>query len=80
MFEKLESVEKRYIELTQKISDPDIISNNNEWKKLVKEHSSIEDVVLKFREYKKTDSFKRMCALQRSGFFTAPGIAGNADL
>ena len=55
MFEKLESVEKRYIELTDKISDPVVIANNNEWKKLVKEHSSIKDVVLKYREYKETE-------------------------
>ena len=53
MFEKLEAVEKRYEELTQMISDPEVIANQNEWKKLVKEHSNIEDVVLKFREYKK---------------------------
>ena len=54
MFEKLESVEKRYEELTAKISDPAIIADNNEWRKLVKEHSSIEDVVAKYREYKET--------------------------
>lgn len=54
MFEKLESVEKRYEDLTTKISDPDVIADNNEWRKLVKEHSSIEDVVLKYREYKQT--------------------------
>ena len=54
MFEKLESVEKRYEELTTKISDPAVIADNNEWRKLVKEHSSIEDVVLKYREYKQT--------------------------
>ena len=54
MFEKLESVEKRYEELTAKISDPVVIADNNEWRKLVKEHSSIEDVVLKYREYKET--------------------------
>ena len=52
MFEKLETVEKRYVELTKKISDPEIIANNNEWRKLVKEHSSMEDVVIKYREYK----------------------------
>ena len=55
MFEKLESVEQRYVELTSKISDPAVIANNNEWKQLVKEHSSIEDVVLKYREYKETE-------------------------
>ena len=53
MFEKLEAVEKRYEELTKMISDPEIIANQAEWQKLVKEHAGIEDVVLKFREYKK---------------------------
>ena len=51
MFEKLEAVEKRYEELTKMISDPEVISNQAEWQKLMKEHASIEDVVLKFREY-----------------------------
>ena len=54
MFEKLESVEKRYEELTTKISDPEVIADTNEWRKLVKEHSSMEDVVLKYKEYKQT--------------------------
>ena len=53
MFEKLEAVEKRYEELTKMISDPEVIANHNEWQKLMKEHASIEEVVLKFREYKK---------------------------
>ena len=54
MFEKLETVEKRYDELTKMISDPEVISNHTEWQKLMKEHASIEEIVLKFREYKKT--------------------------
>ena len=53
MFEKLEAVEKRYDELTKLISDPEVIANQAEWQKLMKEHASIEDIVLKFREYKK---------------------------
>ena len=53
MFEKLEAVEKRYEELTKLIADPDVIANQAEWQKLMKEHASIEDVVAKFREYKK---------------------------
>ena len=52
MFQKLEDVEKRYEELNKLISDPEVISNQNEWKKLMKEHSDIEDIVFKFREYK----------------------------
>ena len=53
MFEKLEAVEKRYDELTKMISDPEVINNHTEWQKLMKEHASIEEIVLKFREYKK---------------------------
>lgn len=53
MFEKLELVEKRYEELTKLISDPEVISNQSEWQKYMKEHASIEDIVIKFREYKK---------------------------
>ena len=53
MFEKLETVEKRYDELTKMISDPEVISNHTEWQKLMKEHASIEEIVLKFREYKR---------------------------
>ena len=53
MFQKLEDVEKRYVELTKKISDPDVIADQAEWQKLMKEHSSIEEIVQKYREYKK---------------------------
>ena len=53
MFEKLEAVEKRYEELTKIISDPEVIANQSEWQKAMKEHAGIEDIVIKFREYKK---------------------------
>ena len=54
MFDKLETVEKRYEELTQKISDPEIIARNNEWRVYMKEHAELEPIVEKYREYKKT--------------------------
>ena len=53
MFQRLDDVEKRYEELNKLIADPNVISNQNEWKKLMKEHSDLEDVVMKYREYKK---------------------------
>ena len=53
MFEKLEAVEKRYEELTKIISDPEVIANQTEWQKAMKEHASMEEIVLKFREFKK---------------------------
>ena len=53
MYQRLEDVEKRYEELNVLISDPDVISRQSEWKAYMKEHSSIEDIVIKYREYKK---------------------------
>lgn len=53
MFEKLEAIEKRYEELTKEIANPDLISNQSEWQKAMKEHASLEELVQKFREYKK---------------------------
>ena len=53
MIDKLEEVLKRYEELTKLISDPDIISNQNLFKKYMKEQSGISDVVEKYKEYKK---------------------------
>lgn len=53
MFDKLENVEKRYEELNEKIADPAVISNQTEWQKLMKEHADIEEIVQKYREYKK---------------------------
>ena len=53
MFQKLEAVEKRFEELTIKISDPEVIANQNEWREFMKEHAELEPIVEKYREYKK---------------------------
>lgn len=53
MFQRLEAVEKRYEELTNKIADPEIIANTSEWTSLMKEHAEIEEIALKYKEYKK---------------------------
>ena len=55
MFQKLEDVEKKYIDLTEKISDPEVISRQNEWKVMMKERSELEPIVEKYREYKKVE-------------------------
>ena len=52
MFQKLEDVEKRYEELNSKIADPEVIADQVNWQKYMKEHASLVDVVAKFREYK----------------------------
>ena len=52
MLEKLDFLEEKYMELNNQISDPDIISQNQRWQKLIIEHSRIEPIINKYREYK----------------------------
>lgn len=52
MFDKLSFIEDRFAELEQKISDPSVISDQELWRKLCKEHSDITPIVGKYREYK----------------------------
>lgn len=56
MFEKLALTESRYEEISSKLSDPEIISDNKLYAQLMKEYKNITPVVEKFREYKKTES------------------------
>ena len=53
MLAKLQFIENKYDELSIKISDPSVMANQNEWRRLCKEHSEIEIMVNKYREYKK---------------------------
>ena len=53
MFEKLDTVVEKYHELTKKVADPDVIANQEVWRKHMKEMGEIEPVVHKYEEYKK---------------------------
>jgi peptide chain release factor 1 len=53
VLDKLEEIEKRYIEIEQQIATPEISSDPKQLQKLAKELSGIEDLVSKYREYKK---------------------------
>ncbi len=52
MFDKLDFITDKYDELSHKVSDPDIIANQEVWQKLVKEMSDMEPIVNKYKEYK----------------------------
>jgi len=52
MFDKLSVIEKRYEELSQKVSDPEIIADSANFAKLCKEQADIAPIVEKYREYK----------------------------
>lgn len=53
MLEKLQFIKNKYDELSMKISDPEVMKNQKEWQKLCKEHSELEVIVNKYKEYKK---------------------------
>lgn len=52
MLERLDSIEERYEQLSAKIADPEVIAQQDTWRKMVKEHSDLEPIVTKYREYK----------------------------
>ena len=51
MFEKLKKMKQRFDELTELISDPKMIDNQNEWKKLVKERAALEETIEIYDKY-----------------------------
>lgn len=52
MLEKLDFIEDKYNDLTRKISDPEVIADQQAWQKLMREHASMEEIVHKYKEYK----------------------------
>lgn len=52
MFDKLEALEERFAYLSEKISDPEIISDQDTWRKMCKDHSDLTPIINKYREYK----------------------------
>ena len=52
MFEKLELIEKRYDELTNLTAQADVIADMDKWTKLMKEQSSLSELVEKYRQWK----------------------------
>ena len=52
MLNKLQVLEDKYKELTEKISDIEVINDQKTWQKYMKEHADLEPIVMKYREYK----------------------------
>ncbi len=52
MFEKIEIFSKRYDELNNRLYDPSVAGDAQKFNETMKEIKSIEDIVLKYREYK----------------------------
>lgn len=52
MFDKLEKVKARYNELADLLSKPEVTNDTNEYRKLTKEYSDLQELVETFEEYK----------------------------
>lgn len=52
MFQKLEQMIKRFEEMTQKLSDPNVIADNKLFQKLSKERSDLVELVETYNQYK----------------------------
>lgn len=56
MIEKLAELEKRYVMIEEKLSDADVLSDMEAYKKFSKEYKSLTPIIEKFRQYKKAQA------------------------
>ncbi len=52
MFDKLEDILKRYEEILQQLNDPNVVNDQDNYRKLMKEQSNLEPIVEAYRSYK----------------------------
>jgi len=53
MFDKLDSAQKRYAELSQLMAQPDVVADHKRLQELTRERASLQSVVTTYREYQK---------------------------
>lgn len=53
MLDKLSSLEARYEQLNEKMCDPSVISNAAEYRRVARDRADLEEIVVRFREYRK---------------------------
>ena len=54
LLEKLKNIAQRFEQIQQKLSDPDVITDQEQFKTLMKEHKTLEPINEKYLEYQKT--------------------------
>ena len=59
MLNKLAAVEERFEEICEKLYDPAVIADIEQYSALLKEHKNLEPVITKYREYKVADETLR---------------------
>ena len=53
MFEKIAELERRFEELESLLADPEVLANQQEFRRLSKEHAGLAELIAAYREYKK---------------------------
>ena len=53
MIERLDAIEKKYQEIQESLTNPEVYSDMNKMKELSKEAADLEDTVVAYRKYKK---------------------------
>ncbi len=56
MFDKLEDLLIRFREIEDEMMSPDVLNDQNNYRKLRKEHADLSDIVEKYKEYKATQN------------------------
>ena len=56
MFDKLDFITEKYQELSEKVADPAVISDQKNWQKYMKEMAEIEPIVKSYEAYRKMQS------------------------
>ena len=55
MLKRLSHADDRYREIEQMLTLPEVIANNKEYQKLIKEYNRLSEIVSKYREYLKAE-------------------------
>jgi len=53
IFDKLQSVERRFLEIESRLGDPELANQPGEFRRLSQEHASLEELIAEFRHFKK---------------------------
>ena len=55
LYEKLDQIENRYVEMTAELSSPEILNDSANYQKLARRHAELSEMVEKYREWKQID-------------------------
>src|ERR1700731_4815049 len=56
LYEKLDQIENRYVEMTTELSSPEILGDSANYQKLARRHSELSEMVEKYRQWKQIDN------------------------